>query len=81
MKQDFPNEKVYGRGAFDESLRNQNRLNDWSFIQKWINYKKTQAFIVIIVILSMLAKEFVVRVLIREISHSSKSKYQFNTIK
>lgn len=34
MKQEFPNEKVYGRGAFDESLKNQNRLNDWSFVKK-----------------------------------------------
>ena len=34
LKQEFPNEKVYGRGAFDEALKNQNRLNDWSFVQK-----------------------------------------------
>lgn len=34
MKQEFPNEKVYGRGAFDEALKNQNRLNDWSFVQR-----------------------------------------------
>lgn len=27
-------EKVYGKGAFDETLKNHNRLNEWSFIQK-----------------------------------------------
>mmetsp|Transcript_48122 Transcript_48122/g.35318 ORF Transcript_48122/g.35318 Transcript_48122/m.35318 type:complete len:147 (-) Transcript_48122:68-508(-) len=27
-------EKVYGRGAFDESLREHNRLKEWSFIHK-----------------------------------------------
>lgn len=27
-------EKVFGKGAFDENLKNHNRLNEWSFIQK-----------------------------------------------
>jgi len=30
--QDIPPEKVYGRGAFDQSLKHQNRVNEWSYI-------------------------------------------------
>jgi hypothetical protein len=30
--QDIPTEKVYGRGAFDQSLKHLNRVNEWSFI-------------------------------------------------
>jgi hypothetical protein len=32
--QDIPTEKVYGRGAFDQSLKHLNRVNEWSFIQR-----------------------------------------------
>jgi len=32
-RQDLALEKVFGRGAFDETLKGQNRLNDWSFVQ------------------------------------------------
>lgn len=31
---DIPDEKVYGRGAFDESLKNLNRINEWSYVGK-----------------------------------------------
>lgn len=34
VKTEIPLEKVYGKGAFDENLKNHNRLNEWSFIQK-----------------------------------------------
>jgi hypothetical protein len=34
MKQDIQLEKVFGKGAFDEALKNHNRLNEWSFVQK-----------------------------------------------
>ena len=34
VKQDIPLEKIYGKGAFDESLKNQNRINEWSFVNK-----------------------------------------------
>lgn len=27
-------ETVYGRGAMDESLKDLNRINNWSFIEK-----------------------------------------------
>jgi len=33
-KVDIPLEKVYGRGAFDESLKDYNRLRSWSFVKK-----------------------------------------------
>ena len=33
IKQDLALEKLFGRGAFDESMKGQNRLNDWSFVQ------------------------------------------------
>ena len=32
VKQEIPLEKVYGQGAFDETLKNHNRLSEWSFI-------------------------------------------------
>ena len=32
--QEIPLEKVYGRGAFNEELKDYNRLHEWSFIQK-----------------------------------------------
>jgi len=32
--QEIPDDKVYGRGAFDEALKDVNRLNEWSFIRK-----------------------------------------------
>jgi hypothetical protein len=32
--QDIPNDKVYGRGAYDAGLKNINRVNEWSFVQK-----------------------------------------------
>ena len=31
---EVPLEKVYGRGAFDESLKDHNRLKQWSFVQQ-----------------------------------------------
>ena len=34
LVQDIPDDKVYGRGAFDENLKNLNRVNEWSYIQK-----------------------------------------------
>ncbi len=34
QKQDIALEKIFGRGAFDAEMKNQNRLNDWSFVQK-----------------------------------------------
>ena len=34
IKQDIQLEKVFGKGAFDEALKNHNRLNEWSFVQK-----------------------------------------------
>ena len=38
--QDIPDDKVYGRGAYDESLKNVNRIQEWSFVQsakrKWL---------------------------------------------
>ena len=36
VKQDIPLEKVFGKGAFDDALKNHNRLNEWSFVQKAI---------------------------------------------
>ena len=30
--QEIPLEKVYGRGAFNEELKDYNRLREWSFI-------------------------------------------------
>ena len=32
VPQDIPLEKVYGRGAFDEAMKNQNKLQEWSFV-------------------------------------------------
>ena len=35
---ELPLEKIYGRGAFDESLKDLNRLRQWSFVrpnEKW----------------------------------------------
>ena len=29
---EIPDDKVYGRGAFDEKLKNLNRVNEWSYI-------------------------------------------------
>ncbi len=34
VKSEIALEKVFGKGAFDETLKNHNRLNEWSFIQK-----------------------------------------------
>ena len=34
LAQEIPDDKVYGRGAFDEKLKNLNRVNEWSYIQK-----------------------------------------------
>ena len=34
VQQDIELEKVYGRGAFDESLKHLNRLNEWSFVER-----------------------------------------------
>jgi serine/threonine protein kinase len=31
---EVPREKVYGKGAFDEGLKDYNRLRQWSFVQK-----------------------------------------------
>jgi len=31
--QDIPDDKVYGRGAFDPNLKNLNRINEWSYIK------------------------------------------------
>ena len=33
QKMDIPLEKVYGKGAFDEGMKGQNNLNDWSFVR------------------------------------------------
>jgi serine/threonine protein kinase len=33
-EQEIPLEKVYGRGAFDEGLKDHNRLPQWSFVRK-----------------------------------------------
>ena len=32
--QDIPLEKVYGRGAFEPTLREHNRLGQWSFVKQ-----------------------------------------------
>jgi hypothetical protein len=32
LAQDIPLEKVYGRGAFDDNMKNHNRLNEWSYV-------------------------------------------------
>ena len=32
--QEIPMDKVYGRGAFDESMKDLNRVNEWSYIRK-----------------------------------------------
>ena len=34
VKQEVALEKIYGKGAFDEALKNHNKVNEWSFIQK-----------------------------------------------
>ena len=34
LVQEIADDKVYGRGAFDENLKNLNRVNEWSYIQK-----------------------------------------------
>ena len=31
---EVPMEKVYGKGAFDDGLKDYNRLRQWSFVQK-----------------------------------------------
>ena len=31
---DQPVDRVYGRGAWDESLKDCNRIKQWSFVQK-----------------------------------------------
>ena len=33
VQSDIELEKVYGRGAFDDSLKNLNRLTEWSFVE------------------------------------------------
>ncbi len=37
VPQEIPLEKVYGRGAFDDNMKNHNRLNEWSFVVKGSN--------------------------------------------
>ena len=32
LVQNIPDEKVYGRGAFDENLKSLNRVNEWSYM-------------------------------------------------
>jgi len=34
VRTDIPLDKVYGKGAFDENMKNYNKVNEWSFIQK-----------------------------------------------
>lgn len=34
VQQDIELEKVYGRGAFDDSLQHLNRVNEWSFVER-----------------------------------------------
>jgi hypothetical protein len=34
VRQEVPLDKLYGKGAFDESLKNHNKVNEWSFIQQ-----------------------------------------------
>ena len=34
LVQNIPDEKVYGRGAYDESLKSLNRVNEWSYMPK-----------------------------------------------
>lgn len=34
LVQDIPMDKVYGRGAFDDSMKDLNRVNEWSYIRK-----------------------------------------------
>ena len=34
IPQEIPLEKVYGRGAFDDYMKNSNKLNDWSYVVK-----------------------------------------------
>ena len=34
IKQEVPLEKVYGKGAFDDTFKNHNRLHEWSFVQQ-----------------------------------------------
>jgi hypothetical protein len=36
LKQEIGLDKIYGRGAFDEALKDQNRVKEWSFIHKKI---------------------------------------------
>lgn len=31
---EVPVEKVFGKGAFDDALKDYNRLRQWSFVQK-----------------------------------------------
>ena len=33
LVQEIPIDKVYGRGAFDENLRDLNRVNEWSYVR------------------------------------------------
>lgn len=32
--QDIPDDKVYGRGALDPSLKHINKVNEWSYVRK-----------------------------------------------
>jgi hypothetical protein len=32
IRQEVPLDKLYGKGAFDETLKNHNKVNEWSFI-------------------------------------------------
>ena len=32
LVQNIPDEKVYGRGAYDAGLKNLNRVNEWSYM-------------------------------------------------
>lgn len=34
LVQDIPEDKVYGKGAFDQNLKNLNRVPEWSYIRK-----------------------------------------------
>jgi hypothetical protein len=34
VAQEIPLDKIFGKGAFDDNLKNHNRLNEWSFVLK-----------------------------------------------
>ena len=34
VKENIPIDKVYGKGAFDENLKDINRINQWTFIKQ-----------------------------------------------